>query len=85
MLYEKLDVRSIRRFRILIPIKKSQLYQRLFWASSSLIFIQLYRKPIFYGTFFVEQIKQTFGFNLFVNLRDFSAIGKMKMVKKNEV
>ena len=84
MFNEKLDGRSIRYFRILIAIKKSQLYQRLFWASSSLIFIQLYRKPIFYGTFFVEQIRQIFSFNLFVKLRDFSAIGKMKMVKKNE-
>ena len=30
MLYEKLDGRPIRHFRILIPIKKSQLYQRRF-------------------------------------------------------
>ena len=84
MLYGKLDGHPIRHFRILISIKKSQLYQRLFWASSSLIFIQLYRKPIFYGTFFMELIRQTFSFNIFVKLRDFSAIRKMKMVKKNE-
>ena len=57
-------------------LKESKL--KCIWASSSLIFIQLYRKPIFYGTFFCGTNRRL----LVSNFRQVELAIKMKMVKK---